>query len=170
MCGPVHPGDGSGPTRRGHIGRTLAGSLATGLIAAILLTIASFIPPDENDLTGAVLCGFAVGWAMFAILSTGYTDQAQRWAAAPALVMGLGGLLLIAFGDSSREVLNWVWPPVLLALVIRMFARARRRLHSRSRFCCSTRCWRCWRLPASAGDMRPFAKRLMHTRTRCRVS
>lgn len=132
--GPVHPGDGSGPARRGHIGRTLAGSLATGLIAAMLLAIAPFIPPDENDVTGAVLCGFAVGWAMFAILSTRYTDQAQRWAAAPALVMGVGGLLLIAFGDSSREVLNWVWPPVLLALVIWMFARARRQLHSRSRF------------------------------------
>jgi peptidoglycan/LPS O-acetylase OafA/YrhL len=84
-------------------------------------------------VTGAVLCGFAVGWAMLAIVSTRYTDQPQRWAAAPALFMGLGGLLLIGFGSSLREVLNWVWPPVLLALVIWMFIRARRQLHSRSR-------------------------------------
>ncbi len=84
-------------------------------------------------MTGAVLCGFAVGWSMLAILSTRYTDQPQRWAAAPALFMGLGGLLLIGFGSSSREVLSWVWPPVLLALVIWMFVRARRQLDSRSR-------------------------------------
>ena len=130
----VRPGDGSEPARAGHIGRIVAGSLATGFIAALLLALAPFISPEENDVTGAVLCGFAVGWAMLAILSTRYTDQPQRWAAAPALFMGLGGLLLIAFGDSSRDVLNWVWPPALLALVIWMFIMARRQLHSRSRF------------------------------------
>jgi pimeloyl-ACP methyl ester carboxylesterase len=132
--GRVPSGDGSGPARRGHIARIVAGSLASGFIAALLLALAPFISPDENDVTGAVLCGFAVGWAMLAMLSTRYTEQPQRWAAAPALFMGLGGLLLIAFGDSSRAVLNWVWPPVLLALVIWMFIRARRQLHSRSRF------------------------------------
>jgi pimeloyl-ACP methyl ester carboxylesterase len=132
-AGRVHPGDGSDAARSGHIGRIVAGSLATELIAALLLVIAPFISPEENDVTGAVLCGFAVGWALLAVLSTRYTDQPQRWAAAPALFMGVGGLLLIGFGSSLREVLNWVWPPVLLALVIWMFVRARRQLHSRSR-------------------------------------
>jgi pimeloyl-ACP methyl ester carboxylesterase len=131
--GRVRPGDGSDPAPAGHIGRIVAGSLATGLIAALLLVAAPFVSPEENDVTGAVLCGFAVGWAMLAILSMRNTDQPQRWAAVPALFMGLGGLLLIGFGSSSREVLNWVWPPVLLALVIWMFVRARRQLHSRSR-------------------------------------
>src|SRR5215207_3051178 len=131
--GHVRPHDGSVPERAGHIGRIVAGSLATGLIAALLLVAAPFISPEENDVTGAVLCGFAGGWGMLAILSTRYTDQPQRWAAAPALFMGSGGLLLIGFGSSVREVLNWVWPPVLLALVVWMFLRARRQLHSRSR-------------------------------------
>ena len=129
----VSRGDGSDPAPAGHIGRIVAGSLATGLIAALLLVAAPFISPEENDVTGAVLCGFAVVWAMMAILATRDTDQPQRWAAAPALFMGLGGFLLIGFGSSSREVLNWVWPPVLLALVVWMFVRARRQLHSRSR-------------------------------------
>ena len=131
--GQLRPGDGSEPARKGHIGRIVAGSLATGLIAALLLALAPFISPDENDVTGAVLCGFAVGWVMLALLSTRFTDQPQRWAAAPALFMGLGGLLLIGFGSSSRGVLNWVWPPVLLALVIWMFVRSRRQLQSRTR-------------------------------------
>ena len=117
-----------------HIGRIVAGSLATGLFAALLLVLAPFVSPDENHVTGAVLCGFAVGWAMLAVLSTRYTDQPQRWAVRPALVMGVSGVLLLAFGDSVRTVLNWVWPPVLLALVIWIYIQARRQLHSRTRF------------------------------------
>jgi pimeloyl-ACP methyl ester carboxylesterase len=121
------------PGPRGHIGWIVAGSLATGLVAALLLVAAPFIPAKESTLTGAVLCGFALGWAMLAVLSVRLTDQPQRWAAAPTLLMGLGGLLLIAFGSSVREVLTWVWPPAMLALAIWMIVRAHRQLRSRSR-------------------------------------
>jgi hypothetical protein len=107
--------------------------LATGLVAALLLVAAPFIPAEESAVTGAVLCGFALGWAMLAVLSVRFTDQPQRWAAAPALFMGLSGLLLVGFGSSVHEVLNWVWPPALLALVIWMIVRAHRQLRSRSR-------------------------------------
>ncbi|MEP7370250.1 MAG: hypothetical protein ABI662_11385, partial [Dermatophilaceae bacterium] len=93
---------------RGHIGRIVAGSLAIGLVAALLLVFAPFIPAEENAVTGAVLCGFALGWAMLAVLSVRFTDQPQRWAAAPAVFMGVAGLLLIGFGTTVREVLNWV--------------------------------------------------------------
>ena len=69
---------------------------------------------------------------MLAVLSVRFTDQPQRWAAAPAAFMGLGGLLLIGFGSSVHDVLGWVWPPALLALVVWMIVRARRQLRSRS--------------------------------------
>jgi pimeloyl-ACP methyl ester carboxylesterase len=130
--GPDHPSRPD-PGPRGHIGWIVAGSLATGLVAALLLVAAPFIPAEESNLTGAVLCGFGLGWAMLAVLSVRYTDQPQRWAAAPALFMGLGGLLLLGFGSSVHEVLNWVWPPAVLALAIWMFVRAHRQLRSRSR-------------------------------------
>ena len=120
-------------TPRGRIGWIVAGSLVTGLVAALLLVAAPFIPAKEGAVTGAVLCGFALGWAMLAVLSVRFTDQPQRWAAAPALLMGLGGLLLVAFGSSIHEVLSWVWPPAMLALAIWMIVRARRQLRSRSR-------------------------------------
>ena len=87
------------PGSRGHIGLVVAGSLAAGLVLALLLAAAPFIPAEESAVTGAVLCGFALGWAMLAVLSVRFTDQPQRWAAAPALFMGLGGLLLVAFGS-----------------------------------------------------------------------
>jgi pimeloyl-ACP methyl ester carboxylesterase len=120
----------SRPKRR--IDLIVAGSLATGLVAALLLAAAPFVRPEESTVTGAVLLGFALGWAMLAVLSVRFTDQPQRWAAIPAAFMGLGGLLLVIFGSSVHEVLNWVWPPALLALVIWMAIRIRRQLHSRS--------------------------------------
>ena len=124
---------GADPGRRGHIGWIVAGSLVTGLVVGLLLVAAPFIPAEESELTGALLCGFALGWAMLAVLSVRFSDQPQRWAAAPALFMGLGGLLLVAFGSGVQGVLSWVWPPALLALVIWMIVRAHRQLRSRSR-------------------------------------
>jgi pimeloyl-ACP methyl ester carboxylesterase len=118
---------------RSYIGWIVAGSLAAGLVAAVLLVAAPFVPPTEAGVTGAVLGGLALGWAILAVLSLRFTNQPQLWAAAPALFMGLSGLLLLAFGSSVHDVLTWVWPPALLALVIWMLVRARRQLRSPSR-------------------------------------
>jgi pimeloyl-ACP methyl ester carboxylesterase len=124
---PSHPNPGP----RGHIGWIVAGSLATGLVAALVLAGAPFIPAEEPAVTGAVLCGFALGWAMLAVLSVRFTDHPQRWAAAPALFMGLGGLLLVGYGAPVDQVLNWVWPPAMLALAIWMLVCVHRQLQSR---------------------------------------
>jgi pimeloyl-ACP methyl ester carboxylesterase len=105
--------------------------LATGLVAAFLLVAAPFIPAEERAVTGAVLCGFALGWAMLAVLSVRFTDQPQRWAAAPALFMGVGGLLLVGVGSPVDQVLNWVWPPAILALAVWMLVCVHRQLQSR---------------------------------------
>jgi len=121
------------PGRRGHIGWIVAGSLLTGLVVGLLLVAAPFIPAEESQLTGALLCGFALGWAMLAVLSVRFSDQPQRWAAAPALFLGLSGLVLVVFGDGVQGVLSWIWPPALMALVVWMIIRAHRQLRSRSR-------------------------------------
>jgi pimeloyl-ACP methyl ester carboxylesterase len=136
---PASEGNGAGrlsrqdPGAKWHIGPVVAGSMAAGFLAALLLVAAPFIRAQESEVEGAVLCGFALGWAMLAILSVRFTDQPQRWAAAPAVFMGVGGLLLVLFGSPVDGVLTWVWPPALLALVIWMFIRARRQLHSPSK-------------------------------------
>src|SRR4051794_4000967 len=93
--GQVRPGAGSEPGRRSRIGWIVAESLATGLVAALLLVAVPFIQVEEKDITGAVLWGFAVGWAMLAVLSVRYTDQPQRWAVVPAVFMAVSGLLLV---------------------------------------------------------------------------
>src|SRR3954468_23397622 len=133
------PRDGSGTPSpsarqpRGHIGWVVFGSLTTGLVAALLLVVAPFIPAEEAAVTGAVLCGFGLGWAMLAVLSARMTDQPQAWAVVPAAFMGLGGLLPLVLRSSVDPVLSGVWPPALLPLVVWMVVRARRCLRSRSR-------------------------------------
>ena len=67
---------------------------------------------------------------MLALVSIRLTDQPQKWAAAPALFMGLGGLLLLGLGSPAQEVLVWVWPPALLVLVAWMILHTNRQLHS----------------------------------------
>jgi pimeloyl-ACP methyl ester carboxylesterase len=131
--GEVRPDDSSDRTRTGHIGRIVAVSLATGVIAALLLVAAPFIQVQENDVTGAVLWGFALGWALLAVLSMRFTDQPQRWAVVPAAFMGVSGLLLVAFGSGVSDALRSVWPPALLALSVWMAVQAHRHLRSRTR-------------------------------------
>ena len=130
---PVVKQDPSDGAPRRHVGWIVAASLTTGLIVGLLLVAAPFIEPEERDVTGALLLGFAVGWAMLAVLSARFADQPQRWAIAPAAFMGVGGLLLIVFGTAVHDLLDWVWPPGLLALVVWMVVAARRQLRSRSR-------------------------------------
>lgn len=119
-------------SRSGRLRWLVAGSLGTGLATAMVLPAAPFVPAREDGVTGAVLVGLAVGWAMLAVLPTRFTTAPQRWAAAPAAFTGLGGLLLLTVGEPARPVLDWIWPPAALALVAWVTYRARRRLPRRS--------------------------------------
>src|SRR5215218_2700884 len=120
-------------TPRGHLGLIVSASLAAGLVAALALVAAPFIPAKENVLTGVVLLAFALGWALLAVLSVRFSSQPQRWAAAPAAFMAVAGLIsLLPPGSVVQDVFGWVWPPVLFGLVVWMFLSTRRQLRSRS--------------------------------------
>jgi len=116
---------------RSRIGLIVAASMAAGLTAAALLVAAPFAPAEEHRLTGMVLLGFALGWALLAVLSVQFSDQPQRWAAAPAAFMAVVAVALLVGSGAVQNLLGWVWPPALLVLVVWMFLRARRELRSR---------------------------------------
>jgi len=120
--------------RKGHLGAVVVGSLAVGLLAAVALAAAPFVPVQMHVLTGVVLLGFALGWAVLAVLSVRLTDRPQRWAAAPAGVLALAGLVsLLPPGSLLPEVFGWVWPPLLLGVVLWSVVRVHRQLRSRTR-------------------------------------
>ena len=131
---PIRPGN-SRHTGKGHIGLIVAGSLVSGLVAAIVLVVGPLGGSQEHVITGAVLLAFAFGWALLALLSSRWTDQPQRWAAVPAAFMALFGVGLIVFAPDARalNVVSWLWPLPVLALVVWMIAAARRELRSHTR-------------------------------------
>jgi pimeloyl-ACP methyl ester carboxylesterase len=118
-----------------HIGRIVAGCLLGGLIAAPGLVLGPVAGAQEHVITGTVLLAFAASWALLATLSILWTKQPQRWAALPAGFMALtgAGLLVVAPGGAVIDTLGWIWPPLLLALLLVTVVRVRRDLHSRTR-------------------------------------
>jgi pimeloyl-ACP methyl ester carboxylesterase len=125
--------DSEAKRNRTGIGKVVVVSLGVGLAAAVLLPFIPWPTVDANFATGMVLIGFALGWALLAGLSMRLTDQPQRWAVAPAVFMGLAGVLVLFLPDGLVDALGWVWPPALLVLVAWVFIRARRDLNSRTR-------------------------------------
>jgi pimeloyl-ACP methyl ester carboxylesterase len=119
------------PPRRSAM--VVASSLLAGLVAAIALVVGPFASGRESVITGAILVGFAAGWALLAVLSVRLTDRPQRWAAVPAAAMAIAGagLIVLAPGAAALTALGWIWPPLLLALVVWMIVQARRRPASR---------------------------------------
>jgi len=124
--------DVPGPRRR-HVGRVVAGSLAVGFAAAVILPFLPVGTVDADFSTAMVLIGFALGWALMAVLSIRFTDQPQRWAVAPAIFMVLSGALVLLAPNAMVDALRWVWPPALLVMVVWVWSRAKRELHSRTR-------------------------------------
>jgi pimeloyl-ACP methyl ester carboxylesterase len=128
---PEHarPTDAARRVRDGAlVGATIvAGSILSGLLAAIALLVFPFAGAAENGITAAVLLGFAIGWALLAALSTHFTHRPQHWATIPAatLATSAAGLVVLSPGDASLTALGWVWPPLLLALVIWIAAHVR---------------------------------------------
>jgi pimeloyl-ACP methyl ester carboxylesterase len=121
--------------RRGHIGLVVLGSIASGLVAALVLALLAFGGSQEPTITGVILLAFAAGWAMLTVLSVRRTDQPQRWAIIPAAFMGLSGVGFLVFqpGTSTVGTIGWVWPIVVVALVVWMVVQSRRSLRSWSR-------------------------------------
>lgn len=117
-------------------GRAIVASVVAGASAALVLTLVVFAGGPEATITGALLLGFGFGWALMATLTVRRTRQPQRWAVVPALAMGATGTALVALtpGDRTITTLNWVWPPLVLALTAWMFVQMRRSVTGKARW------------------------------------
>jgi pimeloyl-ACP methyl ester carboxylesterase len=120
---------------RGHIGLVVLGSVAGGLILGLVLVLGVFGGGREDVITGAALVALAFGMLMLVALARWRTDQPQPWALVPALGIGVVGLALLILGPSDRVLgrLGWVWPLLLVLVVVWCVRGAHRSLHSWSR-------------------------------------
>lgn len=122
--------------RREPVWRVVGGSIATGFVAAIVLTVGVYGGAPEHVISGSALLAFAAGWAMLAMLSGRYTSRHQRWARLPAAAMAACGLgLLIGRPyDHTLNTIGWVWPPFAVALAVWMLIRVRHGFDGRVRW------------------------------------
>ena len=123
------------PMRKGHVGLIVAGSLLAGFVVALVLVIGPFGGAQEHVIMGTALLGWALGWALLAVLSIRWSDQPQRWAVVPAALMALAGasLLILRPDANAFNLIGWFWPPALIALAVWMTLQARRHLRSLTR-------------------------------------
>ena len=117
-------------------GRTIVASVVAGAVAALVLALVVFAGGTEATITGALLLGFGFGWALMATLTVRRTRQPQRWAVVPAVAMGATGAALVVFtpGNQTMTALNWVWPPLMVALAVWMFVQMRRSVTGKARW------------------------------------
>src|SRR2546430_3369416 len=129
MGGPARP------IHKGRVGLIVTGSMFAGLVVALALVVRPFGGAQEHVIMGAALLGWALGWALLAVLSVRWSDQPQRWAVLPAALMAVAGASLLIFRPdaSAFNALGWIWPPALIALAIWMTMQARAHLRSVTR-------------------------------------
>jgi pimeloyl-ACP methyl ester carboxylesterase len=134
---PPHAPEGSETdAKRRPAGRTIVGSVVAGAVAALVLVLVVFPGGTEATITGALLLGFGLGWALMATLTVRRTRRPQRWAAVPAVAMGATGAALVVFtpGNQTLTALNWVWPPLMVALAVWMLVQIRRSVTGKARW------------------------------------
>src|SRR5207244_5322543 len=90
--------------RKGRVGLIVAGSLITGFVVALVLVIGPFGGAEEDVIMGAALLGWALGWALLAVLSTRWSEQQQRWAIVPASLMAVAGACLLIFTPDANAM------------------------------------------------------------------
>jgi hypothetical protein len=120
---------------RGHIGLVALGSIGFGLALGLLLVLAAFGGGAESLITGGALLGLGAGFTLLAVASSRFTDQPQLWAAFPGAATAVAGVAVIVLspGDRTLGLMGWVWPVLLLILVVWSFRGARASLRNWSR-------------------------------------
>src|SRR2546429_97301 len=123
------------PIRKSRVGLIVSGSMFSGLVVSVVLVVGLFGGAQEHVIMGTALLGWALSWALLAVLSIRWSDQPQRWAVVPAALMALAGATLLLFRPDANamNLLGWIWPLALIALAVWMTVRARRNLRSLTR-------------------------------------
>ncbi len=132
---PTSAGTDASATSTGPVGRITSTSLTAGAVGAAVLVLGVFPGASEAHLVGASLVAFAAAWALLAYATTRWTTSPQRWAYVPAVIMAVGGSVLVAVNPAEPAMthLAWVWAPVLVVLAVWGERRARRSMPGRAR-------------------------------------
>ncbi len=130
------PQEQLGQPSTGPVARIVAGSVAAGLAAAVLLVAVVFPGATEATITGSLLVAFGFGWALLGWATSRFTHHPLRWTRVPAIAMAATGVALIVLTpqDAAMQTMSWVWPLPAAALAVYIWVQARRTVPSRGRW------------------------------------
>jgi pimeloyl-ACP methyl ester carboxylesterase len=120
---------------RGHVGLVVLGATASGLLLGLLLVLIVLAGGPEHEVLGAALFALGAGFVVLSVGSRCFSDQPQAWALRPGVATSVIGVAIWAFSpsDHALALAGWVWPVLLLALVVWSYRNARRSLSNWSR-------------------------------------
>jgi pimeloyl-ACP methyl ester carboxylesterase len=97
--------------------------------------VVAFAGGPEHEMTGTALIALGAGFVLLAVASRRFTDQPQTWALIPGVAVALVGVAVWALSPSGQTLAltGWVWPVLLLVLVVWSVRGARHDLHNWSR-------------------------------------
>lgn len=118
----------------GILARSSGWFIPGGILAGIALgsTVTQLASLPEDAEGGVFLLCFALGWVSITVLTKLFTQEDQRWALIPALIMALIGGAVLA-GEAGRTMLgitfsiaNYIWPVILIGIGLYLIVRHRR--------------------------------------------
>lgn len=111
------PASAAPPSSR--VGLAVFGSIATGVVLGLVLVLVVFAGGSESEITGSAVLALGVGFVVLAVVSC-RTLQPQAWAGTPGVVTVAAGLAILALspGDRLLGLAGWIWPVLLLKLVV----------------------------------------------------
>jgi pimeloyl-ACP methyl ester carboxylesterase len=120
---------------RSHTGLVVLGAVASGFLFGLLLVLVVLAGGPEHEILGAALFALGAGFVALSVGSRRFSDQPQAWALLPGVATSVIGLAIWALAPSDHTVAlaGWVWPVLLLALVVWSYRNARRSLRNWSR-------------------------------------
>jgi hypothetical protein len=107
-------------------GLMVPGGIITGVGVGILLINQAFPNAGGAVSLGILLLCLGGGFTIITLLTAAFTPPAQLWALVPGISLLVVGLL-ITVGTITPEMLNYLWPVVVIAVGVYVLWRAIRR-------------------------------------------
>ncbi|MCB8984132.1 MAG: hypothetical protein H6659_09920 [Ardenticatenaceae bacterium] len=108
-------------------GPMIPGGILSGLGLGVVL-VETMSWPQGMDEGGVFLLAFALGWVLITVLTAVFTSKTHWWPLIPGGIIAVVGLAVLFGGVfwQALNLLNLVWPLLLIILGITIIFNARR--------------------------------------------
>ena len=108
-------------------GLLIPGGIILGIGVGAMLVEGPLAATSDETMGGIVLLSFAAGWALITLLTALFVRPTMWWPLIPGGVMAAIGAMLVLgdFSEPLLQVLNYIWPVVLICVGLFIILRRR---------------------------------------------